>query len=382
MMRRRARNRQIVLLAAFQLAALCASSTAHAEAFGELPYCSGIQPGAILPAPTYFTAAVSAPVTSGGAQFTDSETPPDSDFTAIANWGDGTETAATVSPEDGVNGCYRVTTSAHTYTAPGAYGFSYTVHDMHTGLSHTVGASTLYIWALPQTLPSEPQHTIVVTARVPWTGTLVELTDPPSPLPSFPYKAGIIWEPEREGEHEFAKYPATVTAQPDGTLAVSGSHTFLEPTVGTVTIEVQAAELRGKVSVPLEVKPAAGHVEAANPVYRLVGQPVLATFPTTKTGSRAQIIFRLNRQLPRDRAGVAARLRASGFLASVSAFGVGRSHTCYAAPAQGRTDPSGERGFALTISHPTMTTIAWHATPRRYRSFTEMSRAVSKQLGC
>jgi hypothetical protein len=357
-----------------------------AEAFEGLPHCSGLGPGAIVPPPSDFTADVGAPVTSGATEFTDSERLPANDFVATANWGDGTETAASVADENGVEGCYHVTTSTHAYTVSGAYPFSYTVHDTHTGMNHTVGASTLYIWTLPQVLPSVPERTIVATVGVPWTGTLVELTDPPNPAPAvLPYGARIGWEPEREGEREFAKYQATVTTQPGGMLAVSGSHTFSAPVLGMVKVEVLAGELSGTVRVPLEVKPPEVK-PAANgrgSAYRLVGRPVLGTFPRAGSGGSAEIVFRLSRELPRGRSGrPAARFRADGFAASVRSFGAGRGHACYAAVADSSLARSGERAFALTIPQPGATTLAWHADPRRYRSFAQMSRAVGTHLGC
>jgi hypothetical protein len=381
-MRRHALNAFITLFAACELIALCAPGSVDAEAFEGRPHCSGFEPGAVIPQPSDFTAAVGMAVRPQAVEFTDSEDLPAGDFTATANWGDGTEAAASVSGE----GCYEVTTtSTHAYNVSGAYPFTYTVHDTHTGLSHTVGAHTLYIWALPQLLPGAPQPKIVATVGVPWSGTLLELTNPPSPAPSIlPYTASIGWEPEREGEHEFAHYQATVTAQPNGTLAVSASHTFSEPLVGTVRVEVRAAELLGKLSVPLEVKPPepspAAHPQRA--AYQLVGRPVLATFPRTRAGSDAEIVFRLNRQLPLGHSGhPAAHLKAQGFATNVSRFGPDGDHACYALPADGSLGDNGKRAFALAIPQSD-TTLAWHAYPRRYSSFAQMSRAVAAHLGC
>ncbi len=374
-MRRRTINALIALFATLELIVLCAPGTVYAEAFEGLPRCSFPEPGALVPPPSDFTAAVGTPVTPETTEFTDAERLPASDFTATADWGDGTETAATVSGE----GCYRVTTSMHAYALSGAYPFSYTVHDTHTGLSHTVGAYTLYIWSLPQVLPGFPERTIVATVGLPWSGTLVELTNPPNPAPAvLPYSARIGWEPEQEGEREFAKYQATVTTQPDGTLAVSGSHTFLAPVVGMVRVEVWAGELAERVSVRLEVKPAMHRHGGA---YRLVGRPVLATFPRTGSGNDAEIVFRLNRELPRGRSGrPAARLRADGFAGGVSGFG--KNHACYMALADGSLGQTGEHAFALAIPNPATTTLAWHADPRRYGSFARVTQEVSKQLGC
>ncbi len=377
MMRRRALNALIILFAACELIALCAPGSAAAEAFEAGPHCFVLKPGAFIPPPSDFTAAVGMAVTPQAVEFTDSERLPAGDFTATANWGDGTETPASVSDE----GCYKVTTtSTHVYTVPGAYPFTYTVHDAHTGLSHTVGARTLYIWALPQLLPGAPQPKLVATVGVPWSATLLELTDPPNPAPSiFPYTASIGWEPEREGEHEFAHYQATVTTQPNGTLAVSASHTFSEPLVGTVRVEVRAAEMTGKLSVPLEVKPPEPPPSDA---YQLVGRPVLATFPRTSAGSDAEIVFRLNRQLRLDHSGrTAAHLKAQRFTTNVSRFGSNVDHACYASPADGSLGDNGKRAFALAIPQP-KTTLAWHVDPRRYSSFAQMSRAVAAHLGC
>jgi hypothetical protein len=121
-----------------------AACTAGADGFGGP--CSYVLPGAILPLPVHFNTTTGSPFTPQKAEFTDGESLPPSNFSATANWGDGQTTAAAISPE----GCHQVTAPSHVYTHSGAYQFSYTVRDAHTGLDHEIGNETVYIWGVPQ----------------------------------------------------------------------------------------------------------------------------------------------------------------------------------------------------------------------------------------
>jgi hypothetical protein len=130
----------------WQGAIVALPATASAEWTAESWPCD-VAPWAILPAPvTSFL--VGEPVGMPNGYFTYGETPeqapPASSFTAVANWGDGTTSPATV--ESGsVRDCYSVSTPVHRYVNPGAYQFTYTVHDMNTGLDHVLDATELHI---------------------------------------------------------------------------------------------------------------------------------------------------------------------------------------------------------------------------------------------
>lgn len=162
-------------LTAIAVAAGWMPTIAGADGFGDP--CGSISPGAILPLPVHFNATTGSPYTPRMAEFTDSEPLPLSNFGATANWGDGTTTPATIGPE----GCHQVTAPGHVYAHSGAYPFSYTVHDTHTGLDHEIGAETVYIWGVPQRVDPPSSHVIDATVGVPWSGILGEFTEEQPP---------------------------------------------------------------------------------------------------------------------------------------------------------------------------------------------------------
>jgi hypothetical protein len=153
------------LLAAMTIIVGWIPTMARAEGFGGP--CTSIAPGAILPQPVYFNTTTGSRYIPGKAEFTDSEALPLSDFSATANWGDGTTTPAAIS----LAGCYVVTAPAHVYTHSGAYPFSYTIHDAHTGLDHEIGTETVYIWGVPQRVDAPSSHVVDATVGVPWSGS-------------------------------------------------------------------------------------------------------------------------------------------------------------------------------------------------------------------
>jgi hypothetical protein len=78
------------------LAALARPSSTAADGFEKGALCGYLEPGAVVPPPTAFSALTGTPHQASQASFTDSEPLPTSNFTATASWGDGTTTPATI----------------------------------------------------------------------------------------------------------------------------------------------------------------------------------------------------------------------------------------------------------------------------------------------
>jgi hypothetical protein len=254
------------------------------------------------------------------AEFTDSEPLPSSNLSATVNWGDGTTTPATI----GFEGCYRVTAPGHVYTHSGAYPFSYTVHDAHTRLDHEIGAETIYIWGVPQRVDLPSSHVIDTTVGVPWSGILGEFSEEKLPFEGDQYYARIEWE---EGDRTWA--PGTVSADGNGRLMVSATHTFPAEFSGVVIVSVGIAEAVTTWPVSVNV----GAVQASAPVlkYGFQGQQILAAVPNVKGSTAYEIIFRLDMPLPSTESGGVRASLGGGIAGSIAGFGRHRASACYAA---------------------------------------------------
>jgi hypothetical protein len=348
-----------------------APTTAQAAGFGG--QCSSIGPGAILAPPVYFNAITGSPFTPSSGEFADVEPPPLSAFTATANWGDGTTTPASISSGSGL--CHEATAPSHVYSHSGAYPFSYTVHDASTGLDHVIGAKTVYIWGLPQRVDTPSSHTLHATVGVPWSGILGEFTEESPPVADPVYNAFIEWE---SGDRQWA--PGTITAGANGRFVVTGSHVYPAEFEGTATLNVWASEAISKWPVSVSVREPA-------PPFRFRGHPILAAIPSTKRSTAYELIFRVDRRLPRSKSGrIEASLGGYGVAGSLAGFGPHKSHSCYAT---GIDVPKGHspkmhRHYPLTLSTqlPGVAKTNGHATMHRYFNFVDMLTGAAKELGC
>jgi len=150
--------------------AIAVSPEAASAEWTESERPCNVAPGAVLPQPVR-AFEVGEPVVPTTGYFTYGQTPeaapPSIDFTSTANWGDGTTSQATVEASS-VGDCYGVTAPSHAYAGAGTYTFSYTVHDLKTGLDHTLGAVQLHISSTVPRLPGGPSSpTIHPTVGVP-----------------------------------------------------------------------------------------------------------------------------------------------------------------------------------------------------------------------
>jgi hypothetical protein len=370
---------QACVLTAMAVVAGWMPATAVAEGFGGP--CTFIGPGAILPLPVYFNATTGSPYTPHMAEFTDSESLSPSNFSATANWGDGTTTPAEISHEE----CYQVTAPAHAYAHSGAYSFSYTVHDAHTGLEHTIGAETIYIWGVPQHVDTPSSNVIDATGGVPWNGILGEFTEEQIPFGGAEYYAHIEWE---EGDRTWA--PGTITAGEDGRLVVTAAHTFPAEFSGNTTVHVGISE--AETSWPVSVRAVQAPIatpKPATPQYELLGTPTLATIERPHGGKVYELIFRLSRRLPiTGSEHIATSLIAFGHSSSLVSFGPDRSRACYAARLSPTTKHPPKAGapyrFSLSIPMPAAahTSASGKAIAHVYLNRAALRAGADKQLGC
>jgi hypothetical protein len=353
-----------------------APGAAWADGFEKGLPCSYAGPGAIPATTGSVTTVPGHPYTPPVHEFTDAEKEPSSNFTVTANWGDGTSSPASVSGE----GCYQVSAPAHTYTKPGSYSFSETVHDAHTGLEHTVGSEQFNVAStLPTPAIASPLPSIRITAGIPWTGTLGEFkinVGVGEPLSA--YTASIEW-----GDGQSS--PGTIASPGFLAFTVGGSHTYSRPLSATIRVSVSAGIETGTWSaanvlvVPLTLAGGSG-------AFKLVHQAILAAIPTAHGRKAYELVFRLGRQLPRTGRGrIAASLEAFGHTSSIAGFGPHKSHACYAAKvapsARQAPTPGKSYPFTLRVQSPASMTAA-KAVARRYPSLAGTLASASRRLGC
>ncbi len=365
---------QACVLTAVVVAAGWIPAIARAEGFGGP--CTGIAPGAILPLPVHFNATTGSTYTPDKAEFTDSEPLPLINYGATANWGDGTTTPAVISPE----GCHQVTAPSHAYTHSGAYSFSYTIHDAHTGLDHEIGAETIYIWGVPQRVDAPSSHVIDATVGVPWSGILGEFTEEALPFEGAPYYAHIEWE---EGDLTWA--PANIIAGENGRLVVTATHTFPAEFSGNTTVHVGITEAQAIWPVSVNVHAAQVETPVPNyepPNYEFRGQQILAAI---KGSTAHEIVFRLNMPLPTTKSGGVEASLGGRIAGSISRLGPRAANACYAvrlaAGVERKLKSRHSLQFSLKTRQPA-SVIQGKAVLRKYASLKRMHSVTSRQLGC
>jgi hypothetical protein len=368
---------QACVLTAMIVAGGWIPAIARAEGFGGP--CTGTLPGAILPLPVNFNATTGSLYTPDKAEFTDSEPLPLSNFSATANWGDGTTTAAAISPE----GCHQVTAPGHAYTHSGAYSFSYTVHDAYTGLDHEIGAETIYIWGTPQRVDAPSSHVLDATVGVPWAGILGEFTEEDLPFEGAPYYAHIEWE---EGDRTWA--PASITAGEDGRLVVTATHTFPAEFRGNVTVHVGITEAEATWPVSADVHAPQAEAPVPNhksPSYEFRGRQILAAAPSVKGGTVYEIVFRLNMPLPATKSGGVEASLGGGIAGSISRLGPRAASACYAvrltAGVKRKLKSHRSLPFNLKTQQPA-SVVPGKAVFHKYASLERMHSAAGRQLSC
>jgi hypothetical protein len=363
-----------------QFALIANPEVASAE-WTEASFPCDVGPGAILPLPvTWYQLGEAVMPNVGYFTYGDTATPPAaSDFTASASWGDGTTSPATVKPAS-VGDCYEVSTPSHAYSVTGAFPFSYTVHDISTGLDHKLGATEFhsYTWA-PSLIGEAASRIINPEVGAPWSGVVGEFS---YDAPSRPnYTAQIEW-----GD---AQPPSAGTIGPGSganTFTVSGSVTYRAPADGTATVVLSLAFPTGRWAInSAEVRVPAPDIGPA-PV-RLRYQPILAVIPRRGAAPAYEFAFRTNRVLPQNRAGhVEAAIEAYGRLDPVSDLIPHRATTCYVARAAGiagrHVKPAARTPFRLTIEASSIGRQSDHAVLRHFANLDRMRSVAVRALGC
>ena len=374
-------------LAALLLGAWAVPTGAAADGFEKAPPCTYSAPGAISPPPVYFTTVPGTPYVPHAREFTDSEPEPEGNFSATANWGDGTASPASVRVPPG--GCYEVSASSHTYLSPGTYSFSYTVHDAHTGLDHTVGPELFYVLSLlpvPVLTPTPPLIQILVGQS--WSGVVGEFGFQPFHVALAAFVATIDW-----GDGHTS--PGVIAANGYASFTVSGSHTYSSLAMVPIKVTVAGGIETGSwitADVLASEAPKASRITAGRFVgeapkpFRFRGQPILAAMRRRHADTTYEVLFRLDRALPRATSGaVAASLRVHRSTASLVAFGAHLARACYVARLTGfaaRSAPARRRyPIRLALQQRTAATVEGQATLRTFSNLAAL-RLAGRRLGC
>lgn len=213
---------------------IVATAEAASEEWVEESWPCDLVPGAMLPPPSQWF-QVGEPASAPTRYFTYGKPPalaqPPGNLTAIANWGDGTTSPATVQAfSDGY--CYGVSAPSHMYTNTGTYPFSYTVHDIKMGLDHALGTLELHTWSeVPHLLGGPSSRTIHLTVGTPWNGLVGEFSYEGTVNPSYPYNAQIEW-----GDGEPPTPGRISTQNGRNTFTVSGSYKYARTFNGTINV--------------------------------------------------------------------------------------------------------------------------------------------------
>ncbi len=364
----------IIALAA-QVAIGCAPASASADGFERGLPCRYTGSGGISPPKVYFTTVPGRAYTPPVGRFTDSEHQPAGNFSATVNWGDGTTSPGAVKVEESCSGVYEASAPSHTYSTPGTYSFSYTIHDASTGLDHSVGVETFYVpTALPTPILGSTLPVVQAKIGTTWSGVVGEFQmNIGNGIPTSAYSASIEWGDGQTSPGVIANAPIFPR------FTVSGSHTYARALSAAIKVSVSGVIETGNWATT--------NVVATPPPPMFVGQPILAAIPSVKKSTEHLIVLRLDRPLPKTKSGrILASLSGFGATGSLASFGLHRSRHCYAA---GVTISRGRRSaahhsypFTLSIQGPPVATIHAHATQRRYFNYVSMLHDAVKRLAC
>lgn len=366
-------------------AAISALPQAASAEWTEADVPCNVEPGALLPQRVWYELGELAKPKPGyftyGAVFP-SEGPPTSEFTAVANWGDGATSPATVGGASSGGDCYAVSAPGHIYANTGTFPFSYTVHDAKTGLNHALGAEDLRVWSVVPTLLGGPStRAIHATVGVPWTGVVGEFVAEGAVTPTYPYTAEIEWGaggPLTTG---------TIGTLDNKTFTVSGSFTYEQPLTGAIRVLLSGGwkGLLGTwVTSGVDV---VAPVVAPEPLpAELRGGSILADISRPTGGPLYELVFRTDRSLPHTHSGeVEAHVKVNGQTDPVSHL-TARESTCYVAQLGGLGNTRPKRGarylYTLAVDAGLATRDTGHALLSRFATLRSMRSLEAKRLGC
>jgi hypothetical protein len=163
--------------------------------------------------------------TGAVATFTTSDPSPSvANYSAVITWGDGTITSGTIAVQ---NGGFFSVNGTHTYAEENSYPMSIAVHDSVDSSNWTVSNT-----ALVQDAPVSAYGAYFAsTPNTPFSGIVAFFLDANSFATAGSFSAIINW-----GDGTLT--PATITANSPGSFNVSGSHTYINAGLKTVTITV------------------------------------------------------------------------------------------------------------------------------------------------
>ncbi|HTA33037.1 MAG TPA: hypothetical protein VK721_06390 [Solirubrobacteraceae bacterium] len=393
----RPRSATIVLVTCllFGQSAIAAYPGVASAEWTEVSWPCDVAMGAVFPQPVLWN-ELGSPVVAPVGYFAYGEpasgAPSASDFTATVDWGDGTTAPAQVEA-GGVENCYVVSAPSHAYAATGTYPFSYTIHDLKTGLDHKLavaGYPEFHIWSkVPQLISGPSPRAIEAVVGTPWSGVVAEFSYTEASNSFVPYHAQIEW-----GDGEASPTATVIMRSGEHTFTVSGSHTYGRPLTGTTKVllsyesEPLGAWATGSVDAtpPIDLTHPAGSVHVTPPV-RFHGQPLLDEISRSGKAPLYELVFRLNRALPQTGAGnVEAMIEANGQPSPIRQLTTRKVATCYAATQGGigkrELKPGAHYPFTLVDEGASDTRYRAYGLVRRFASINRMHGAVSRQLGC
>jgi len=318
-----------------------------------------------------------------------SEALPASDFTATVSWEGGITAPARVeSAKAGDDECYTVSAPDHIYANAGTYPFSYTIHELKTGLDHRLAAldyPELHIYSkIPQLVGGPSSRVIDAAVGAPWSGVVAEFNYADLSgytgllnASSDPYSALIEW-----GDGEAPTTGTISTRGSEPAFTVSGSHTYTRPLTGTIRVLLS---IRWGNKTEALGAWATGSVDATPPL-RFDGQPLLAAIPRGTRAPLYELIFRLNRALPRTSAGhVDAMIEANGHTSPVRRLTAHGTSACYIATAsttaKRKLKPGAHYPFTLVVDGASDTRDKAYGLVRSLANINRIHSAAS-QLGC
>jgi hypothetical protein len=336
-----------------------------------------VAPEAIVPPTPIWNSRIGEPQDAPTVYFTltpEFPSPPASDFSATAIWGDGTVSPATV--EDPYSGCYVLSTQSHTYGHVGAYPFQYAVHDSGSGLDHATASKTIHVWSeTPTLLPGAGPFSVQALAGTAWSGTVAEFKVEGG-FTQDVYSATIDWGAGTTG--------GKVTEGPDETFIVRGDFTYPHAFSGPVSVEVsKRGTLLGRWNAAQAVvtEPARGETSAPPVPLRLLRTVVARV----QGGSRrtAELLFRVSQRLTVTPAGrVNAWVEFDGARDRLTPLSA--RDACYAASITWKSHHGGRAGelvpFKLAIGRNE--TLDGGARLRVYANAARMRKITRTTLGC
>jgi hypothetical protein len=179
---------------------------------------------------------------------------PQSDFSAIIHWGDGSTSNATISP-NGSAGFNVVGT--HIYAEEGTYTLSVTINDIGGASATVSGTANVADAALTAT-----GLTVSATEGISFTGAVASFADADPKGAATDYAATISWG-------DGSSSPGTISANASGGFTVTATHTYAEE--GPFAITVSIADGGGASTS------ASGAASVADAALTAAGNPVAST---------------------------------------------------------------------------------------------------------